>query len=157
MTVTLNRSLQVLDSFGPERLSDITSAISQDVSLLDAMVTGTVGVPQSFERPLPPQQRGFMRLESSGSATGLAALPFASVCDLVPDTCQHGGGGLDEAVFDQINQLGLGSLDCMDDELISSLHSSDSQLQEDLDSDSGLSLESSSGGPVSPGGSAALQ
>lgn len=95
-----------------------------------------------------------MRLESSGSATGLAALPFASVCDLVPDTCQHGGGGLDEAVFDQINQLGLGNLDCMDDQLMSSLHSSDSQLQEDVDSDSGLSLESSSGGPVSPGGCA---
>lgn len=97
-----------------------------------------------------------MRQESSGSALGMAALPFASVCDLVPDTCQH-GGGLDEAVFDHINQLGLGDLDCMDDQLMSSLGNSDSQLQEDVDSDSGLSLESSSGGPVSPGGWAAQQ
>lgn len=97
-----------------------------------------------------------MRLESSGSALGLAALPFASVCDLVPDAGQHGGGGgLDEAVFDHINQLGLGDMDCMDEQLMSSLDSSDSQLLEDVDSDSGLSLESSSGGPVSPGGSAA--
>lgn len=96
-----------------------------------------------------------MRQESSSSALGLTALPFASVCDLVPDACQHGGGGLDEAVFDHINQLGLGDMDCMDEPLMSSLDSSDSQLQEDVDSDSGLSLESSSGGPVSPGGSTA--
>lgn len=99
-----------------------------------------------------------MRLESSSSALGLTALPFASVCDLVPNTCQHSsGGGLDEAVFDHINQLGLGDLDCMDDQLMTSLDSSISQLQEDVDSDSGLSLESSSGGPVSPGESAAQQ
>uniref|UniRef100_A0A8C6T5I4 Nuclear factor, erythroid 2-like 3 n=1 Tax=Neogobius melanostomus TaxID=47308 RepID=A0A8C6T5I4_9GOBI len=50
------------------------------------------------------------------------------------------GGGLDEAVFEHINQLGLG-LDSMDHQLLNCL---DPQLLEDFDSDSGLSLESSS-------------
>lgn len=154
---SLFSDMDVLDSFGPERLSDITSPISQDVSLLDAMMTGAAGIPRSVGGPAPPQQRGLLRLESSGSALGLAALPFASVCDMVPDTCQHsGGGGLDEAVFDHINQLGLGgldSMDSMDEQLMRTMDRSDSQLLEDVDSDSGLSLESSSGGPISPGSS----
>lgn len=60
-------------------------------------------------------------------------------------------GCLDEAVFDHINQLGFEGLDCMDDQLMGCLESIDPQVLEDLDSDSGLSLEMSSGGPVSPG------
>lgn len=105
------------------------------------------------------QQRSLFRLESTGSshsdtspgmAPGLAALPFASVCHLTGDAASQStlDGCLDEAVFDQINQLGLESLDS---QLMGSLYSIDPQLLEDLDSDSGLSLESSSGGPVSPG------
>lgn len=159
-----------------ERLSDldtdITSAISQDVSLHDAMVTsaGVFGVaPERAEsRPVTQQQRALFRLESTGSshsdaspgmAVGLAALPFASVCNLTGNGSQDSalGGCLDEAVFDQINQLGLEGLDTMDNQLMDCLGCIDPQVLEDLDSDSGLSLESSSGGPVSPGGFKSLQ
>lgn len=140
------------------------SAISQDVSLRDAMVasTGTFGV--SLEgvesRPDTQQQRSFFRLESTGfshsdaspgMAVGLAALPFASVCNLTGNVSSQSalGGCLDEAVFDHINQLGLEGLDTI--QVMSCLQNEDPQVIKDLDSDSGLSLESSCGGPVSPG------
>ncbi|KAI3358463.1 hypothetical protein L3Q82_014886 [Scortum barcoo] len=164
--------LDDLDSLVTERLSDldtdITSAISQDVSLHDAMVTsaGVFGVAsdRAESRPGTQQQRALFRLESTGSthsdaspgmAVGLAALPFASECNLTGNVSQHStlGGCLDEAVFDQINQLGLEGLDTIDIQLMGCLESMDPQVLEDLDSDSGLSLESSSGGPVSPGSS----
>lgn len=147
--------------------TDITTAISHDVSLHDAMVTGAgaFGVPleRGEARPVAQQQqRTTFRLDSSGSlhsdvspgmALGLAALPFASVCNLTANESSQGalGGCLDEAVFDQINQLGLEGLDTMDTQLMGCLGSINPQVLEDLDSDSGLSLESSSGGPVSPG------
>lgn len=159
-----------MDSLVTDRLSDIntdiTSAISQDVSLHDAMVTnaGAFGVTleRADARPVSQQQRTLFRLESTGSsqsdassgmATGLAALPFASVCNLTSNVSSQSelGDCLDEAVFDQINQLGLEGLDTIDSQLLSGLESIDPQVLEDLDSDSGLSLESSSGGPVSPG------
>ncbi|GAA6231577.1 nuclear factor erythroid 2-related factor 1-like [Lates japonicus] len=148
--------------------TDITSAISQDVSLHDAMLNsaGTFGVAseRGEARPVTQQQRTFFRLESTGSshsdaspgmALGLAALPFASVCNLTANESSHSalGGCLDEAVFDQINQLGLEGLDSIDSHLMGCLESIDPQVLEDLDSDSGLSLESSSGGPASPGSS----
>lgn len=159
--------LDDLDSLVTERLSDlgtdIPSAISQDVSLHDAMVTRAFGVVSERvdSRPVAQQQRNLFRLESTGSlhsdpspgmAVGLAALPFASVCNLTGNVSSHSalGGCLDEAVFDQINQLGLEGLDT---QLMGSLESINPQVLEDLDSDSGLSLESSSGGPVSPGSS----
>ncbi|XP_044027006.1 nuclear factor erythroid 2-related factor 3 [Siniperca chuatsi] len=164
--------LDDLDSLVTERLSDldtdITSAISQDVSLHDAMVTsaGAFGVAseRAESRLVTQQQRTLFRLESTGSshsdaspgmAVGLAALPFASVCNLTGNVSPNStlGGCLDEAVFDQINQLGLEGLDTMDTQLMGCLESIDPQVLEDLDSDSGLSLESSSGGPVSPGSS----
>lgn len=164
--------LEELDSLVTERLSDldtdITSAISQDVSLHDAMVTsaGAFGVTseRADGRPVSQQQRTLFRLESTGSsqsdaspgmAMGLAALPFASVCNLTSNVSSQSalGGSLDEAVFDEINQLGLEGLDTMDTQLLGCLESIDPQVLEDLDSDSGLSLESSSGGPVSPGSS----
>lgn len=166
MSVT---DLDELDSLVTERLSDldtdIPSAISQDVSLHDAMVTsaGPFGVASERveSRPVTQQQRTLFRLESTGSshsdaspgmAVGLAALPFASVCNLTGNVSSHSelSGCLDEAVFDQINQLGLEGLDT---QLMGSLESINPQVLEDLDSDSGLSLESSSGGPVSPGSS----
>lgn len=165
-----------MDSLVTERLSDldtdITSAISQDVSLHDAMVTsaGAFGVAsgRAESRPVTQQQRTLFRLESTGSsqsdaspgmALGLAALPFASGCNLTGNVSTHGalGGCLDEAVFDQINQLGLEGLDTIDTQLMGCLESIDPQVLEDLDSDSGLSLESSLGGPVSPGWFKSLQ
>lgn len=130
------------------------------------MVTsaGAFGVPldRVDTRPVTQQQRSLFRLESTGSshsdaspgmALGLAALPFASVCNLNGNASSHSAlsGCLDEAVFDQINQLGLEGLDTIDSQLMGCLESIDPQVLEDLDSDSGLSLESSSGGPVSPG------
>lgn len=152
--------VQDLDSLVTD--TDIPSAISQDVSLHDAMVTRAFGVASERveSRPAAQQQRSLFRLESTGSshsdpspdmAVGLAALPFASVCNLTGNVSSHSAlsGCLDEAVFDQINQLGLEGLDT---QLMSSLEGINPQVLEDLDSDSGLSLESSSGGPVSPGG-----
>ncbi|CAN9503844.1 unnamed protein product [Ophioblennius macclurei] len=164
--------LEDLDSLVTERLSDldadIASAISQDVSLHDATVNsspafGTLSGRTEL-RTATRQQRTLLRLESTGSshsdaspgmALGLAALPFASVCNLTGDASSHGSlsGCLDEAVFDQINQLGLEGLDTIDSQLMDTLDCIDPQVLEDLDSDSGLSLESSSGGPVSPGSS----
>ncbi|XP_061838466.1 nuclear factor erythroid 2-related factor 3 [Nerophis lumbriciformis] len=153
--------LEDLDSLVTERLSDfdadVTSGISLDATLLDAMVTSS----GAFDGR---QQRSLFRQESTGSslsdaspgmALGLAALPFASVCSL------SGGGSsrnspsdcLDEAIFEQINQLGLESLDTIDSQLMGASAVLQPQALEDLDSDSGLSLESSSGGPVSPGSS----
>lgn len=140
------------------------SAISQDVSLHDAMVANMGAFGVTSERAesgrVTQQQRNYFRLESTGSshsdaspgmALGLAALPFASVCNLTGNVCASQsalGGCLDEAVFDQINQLGL---ECLDTQLMGCLQNGDPQVLEDLDSDSGLSLESSCGGPVSPG------
>ncbi|XP_071775359.1 nuclear factor erythroid 2-related factor 3 [Centroberyx gerrardi] len=162
--------LDDLDTLVTERLldidSDITSAISQDVSLRDAMVTraGAYGVtPERAEaRPVVQQQAPLFRLESinsshsdssPGMTLGSAALPFASVCNVTRNVSSHGtlGGCLDEAVFDQINLLGLEGLDTIDTQLLGGLGSIEPRVLEDPDSDSGLSLESSSGGPASPG------
>ncbi|KAM6899252.1 nuclear factor erythroid 2-related factor 3 [Xenentodon cancila] len=164
--------LDDLDSLVSDRLpdlnTDITNAISQDVSLHDAMITGTGefggASGRTGSRTLAHQQRTLLRLESTGSshsntssgmASGSTALPFTSVCNFTGDETSQSalGGCLDEAVFDQINQLGLGCLDAMNDQLMSSLGCIDPRVLEDLDSDSGLSLESSSGGPASPGSS----
>uniref|UniRef100_A0A1A8LA97 Nuclear factor (Erythroid-derived 2)-like 3 n=1 Tax=Nothobranchius pienaari TaxID=704102 RepID=A0A1A8LA97_9TELE len=164
--------LAELDSLVNERPSeldaDITNAISQDVILHDAMVTagGTFGVGSGTAeaRIVTQQRRTLLRRESTdsslsdaspGMAVGLAALPFASVCNLTGTMMSQSslGSCLDEAVFDQINQLGLESLDAIDNQLMDTLSCMDSRGLEDLDSDSGLSLESSYGGPVSPGSS----
>ncbi|KAM3858072.1 nuclear factor erythroid 2-related factor 3 [Diretmus argenteus] len=162
--------LDDLDPLIIERLSDldsdITSAISQDVSLHDAMVTraGAYGVTsgRAEARPVAQQQAPLFRLESTnashsdsspGMTLDLAALPFASVCNVTRNESSHGtlGGCLDEAVFDQINLLGLEGLDTIGTPLLHSLENMDPRILEDLDSDSGLSLESSSQGPASPG------
>lgn len=159
--------LQDLDSLVNDRLSelssDISGAISQDVSLHDAMVTNAGAFGPASEaaesRAVSRQPGTLLRLESTnsslsdslpGMAVGLAALPFASVCNLTGNLTSQSALGecLDEAVFEQINQLGLESLDTIDSQL-NYLECLDSL--EDLDSDSGLSLESSYGCPVSPG------
>ncbi|XP_071231082.1 endoplasmic reticulum membrane sensor NFE2L1-like isoform X4 [Salvelinus alpinus] len=162
-----------LDPLVPQQLSDldadISSAISQDVSLRDAMVTGSTYdmiPPRGGVRTLVARQpRGpLFQLESTnssdsspGTTTGLAALPFTTVVNGTSNgTLSHGalGGCLDEAVFDQINLLGLeGCLDNMDAQLLGNLQGIDPRVLGDLDSDSGLSLESSSRGPTSPGAS----
>uniref|UniRef100_A0A3Q3VQG2 BZIP domain-containing protein n=1 Tax=Mola mola TaxID=94237 RepID=A0A3Q3VQG2_MOLML len=146
-----------LDSLVTGQLSDIATAISRDVNLHDAMIT-SAGRGES--RQVTQQQRALFRLESTssshtdvspGMAVGLAALPFASVCNLTGNVSQHSamGGCLDEAVFEHINQLGLEAMDTVDNQLMGPLESRDPQVLEDLDSDSGLSLETSSGGPIS--------
>ncbi|KAK2921241.1 nuclear factor erythroid 2-related factor 3 [Channa argus] len=153
--------LDDLDSFVTD--TDV-SAISQDVSLQDAMVTNIgafdVTLERAVSRPVTQQQRTLLRLDSlassnSGTSPGMAALPFSSVCNLPGNVSSQTtlGGCLDEAVFDQINQLGLESLDTIDTQLMGCLQNIDPQVLEDLDSDSGLSLESSCEGPVSPGSS----
>uniref|UniRef100_H3CUY7 Nfe2 like bZIP transcription factor 3 n=1 Tax=Tetraodon nigroviridis TaxID=99883 RepID=H3CUY7_TETNG len=147
-------SVSDLDDFDlvTDHQSDISTAISQDVSLHDAMVTEA----RRFEsRPVTQQQRTLFRLESTESlyldSSQGTSLPFSLVCNLTENQLQPGVGGcLDEAVFDQINQLGFEGLDCIDDQLMGCLECVDLPVLEDLDSDSGLSLETSSGGPVSP-------
>nr|ABF22387.1 nuclear factor erythroid-derived 2-like 3 [Takifugu rubripes] len=133
--------------------SDISTALSQDVSLHDAMVSRA----RRYEsRSLTQQQRTLFQLESTDSlyldsSQGSTSHLFSSVCNLTENQSQpRTMGCLDEAVFDHINQLGFEGLDCMDDRLMGCLESIDPQVLEDLDSDSGLSLEMSSGGPVSP-------
>ncbi|RVE66882.1 hypothetical protein OJAV_G00111770 [Oryzias javanicus] len=151
----------------PDLNTDIAGAISQDVSLHDAMVTSAGMYGESSSGGTEPrtssqQQRVLLRLDSTGSsdtspemALGLAALPFASVCNMTASGTGQGAldDCLDEAVFDQINQLGLEGLETMNNQLLVSLGGIEPHALEDLDSDSGLSLESSSGGPVSPGSS----
>ncbi|XP_072303881.1 nuclear factor erythroid 2-related factor 3 isoform X2 [Eucyclogobius newberryi] len=134
--------LEDLDSLVSARLpgldTDLSSAFRGDVSLEDISLQDAMMSQPTVQQPTDPS--------SPGLAMGLAALPFASVCNFTGSSSQ----GLDEAVFDQINQLGLEGLDTMDQQFLGCL---DPQLLEDFDSDSGLSLESSSGGPVSPGSS----
>ncbi|XP_020795009.2 nuclear factor erythroid 2-related factor 3 [Boleophthalmus pectinirostris] len=138
--------LEDLDSLVGARLpdldTDLSSALQGDLSLEDLTLQDAIMSPPTTPQHTDPS--------SPGLALGLAALPFASVCNFSGGSSQGLGGGLDEAVFDQINQLGLEGLDSMDQQLLSCL---DPQLLEDFDSDSGLSLESSSGGPGSPGSS----
>ncbi|CAL8294384.1 unnamed protein product [Merluccius merluccius] len=162
--------LDDLDSLVTERLSDldpdITGAISQDVSLRDAVVAGTQAygrVPPRAEARLVARQHSTPLLlmeatnsshldSSSGMTLGLAG-PFASGYNITRNGTSHDaiGGCLDEAVFEQINLLGLGGMDAIDSHLLNCLESIDPRLLEDLDSDSGLSLESGSQGPASPG------
>lgn len=131
----------------PELDADMSSALSEDMSLPDMGLQDMSLQDALMSHPTAPQHGPSS--PSPGLALGLASLPFASVCNFTGNSSQGLGGGLDEAVFEHINQLGLG-LDTMDQQLLSCL---DPQLLEDFDSDSGLSLESSSGGPGSPGSS----
>uniref|UniRef100_A0A3Q0QX58 Nfe2 like bZIP transcription factor 3 n=1 Tax=Amphilophus citrinellus TaxID=61819 RepID=A0A3Q0QX58_AMPCI len=163
LSSTLEREVLLLSDLD----ADITSAISRDVSLHDAMLTsaGVFGLAsdRSESRTVTQQQRALFRMESTGSlnsdaspgmALGLAALPFASVCNLTGNVSSHSALGdcLDEAVFDQINQLGLEGLDTIGSQLMDCLDSIDPQVLEDMESDSGLSLEIITSSP-SPGSS----
>ncbi|KAJ3608719.1 hypothetical protein NHX12_023249, partial [Muraenolepis orangiensis] len=156
--------LDDLDSLVTERLSDlqrdITGAISQDVSLRDAVVGGTQAEARPVTRqqqPQPPlllmESTNSSHMDSSSGMTLDLAGAFASGYNVTGNRTSHDtmGGCLDEAVFDQINLLGLGGMDAIDGHLLNCLESMDPRLLEDLDSDSGLSLESGSQGPTSPG------
>ncbi|XP_018605971.2 endoplasmic reticulum membrane sensor NFE2L1-like isoform X2 [Scleropages formosus] len=134
----------------PDLVVDMSRAISHDVNLQDAMVRGG-GTGTELERGVQSEVRRVLRLESfnsshSDSALGAGGLP-PNFFALVENSTQNGtssntlSGCLDEAVFEQINLLGLG---------LEGLDTMDMQLLEGLDSDSGLSLNYSSHSPNSP-------
>lgn len=138
--------LEDLDSLVSTRLpeldTDMSSALSEDMSLHDMGLQDMTLQHGLMSDPTAPQHGPTS--PSPGLALGLASLPFSSGCNFTGNASQGMGGDLDEAVFEHINQLGL---DSMDNQLLSCL---DPQLLEDFDSDSGLSLECSSGEPSSP-------
>ncbi|XP_064205219.1 nuclear factor erythroid 2-related factor 3 [Anguilla rostrata] len=105
---------------------DISSAISQDVSLQDAMVAGGGASGAEPHSGAGGGARRVFRLESSDSSHSYGT--------------PGGSGFLDEAVFEQINLLGLEGVAEL--EGVASL--------EGRDSDSGLSLGSDSRSPASP-------
>ncbi|XP_051949027.1 endoplasmic reticulum membrane sensor NFE2L1-like isoform X1 [Xyrauchen texanus] len=149
--------LSEFDDFDSQRISDLEvdlpNPISYNVSLQDAMVTrgdSTSCRPTFSRAPL-------FRLESTNSShsdpsqSSAGALP-SSLFSLMGNSSLNEtshlqvGGYLDEAVFEQINMMDLGTidprmLDCLQGDM-------DTPWLED--SDSGLSLESSSRSPASP-------
>ncbi|XP_016370599.1 nuclear factor erythroid 2-related factor 1-like [Sinocyclocheilus rhinocerous] len=151
------------DSMVPQRMSDLEAElpnpISYDVSLQDAMVSrgdSANSRPASSRTPL-------FRLESTNSShsdpsqSSAGALPSSLFClsgnnsrnDTSPSQM---GGYLDEAVFEHINMLDLGNLDTIDPQMLDGMQGDmDTPWLED--SDSGLSLESSSRSPASPSAS----
>lgn len=158
-------------------LQDFDSLVSQHMSELDADLQNPIGFNASLQdamvnsgggyRPDPPrdgtrntthQDAGLFHIESTNSsnsdlarAGSGAILPFSLASSSYNGTSQSRMGGfLDEAVFDQINLLGLEALTSEDSELLNQLEGSiNSPLFESLDSDSGLSLESCSRSPAS--------
>ncbi|XP_073677809.1 nuclear factor erythroid 2-related factor 3 [Garra rufa] len=151
------------DSMVPQRMSDLEAElpnpISYDVSLQDAMVTGGESAnsrPASSQTPL-------FRLESTNSShsdpsqSSAGALPSSLFClsgnsSRNETSSSQMGGYLDEAVFDQINMLDLGNLGTINPQMLDGMQGDmDAQWLED--SDSGLSLESSSRSPASPSSS----
>uniref|UniRef100_A0A8B9HDF1 Nuclear factor erythroid 2-related factor 1-like n=1 Tax=Astyanax mexicanus TaxID=7994 RepID=A0A8B9HDF1_ASTMX len=162
------------DSLVPQHMSDLdvdvdlANPVSYNASLRDAMVSGGGGdyrpdPPTSGSQATPHRRASLFRLEStnsshSGTAPGAGeALPlplFSLSANSSHNETSHSrvGGYLDEAVFDQINLLGLEGLGSIDPQLLNRVETSEDSpwLEElDLDSDSGLSLESSSRSPAS--------
>ncbi|XP_052440158.1 endoplasmic reticulum membrane sensor NFE2L1 [Carassius gibelio] len=149
-----------LDSIVPQRMSDLEAElpnpISYDVSLQDAMVTGGESVnsrPASFRTPL-------FRLESTNSShsdpsqSSAGTLPSMLFSLSGNSSCNETspsqmGGYLDEAVFDHINMLDLDNLGTIDPQMLGGMQG-DMDTPWPEDSDSGLSLESSSRSPTSP-------
>ncbi|XP_016300100.1 nuclear factor erythroid 2-related factor 1-like [Sinocyclocheilus anshuiensis] len=148
------------DSMVPQRISDLEAElpnpISYDVSLQDAMVTGG----DSANRRLASSQTPLFRLESTNSShsdpsqSSAGALP-SSLFSLSGNSSRNEtspsqmGGYLDEAVFDHINMLDLDNLGTMDPQMLDGMQG-DMDTPWPEDSDSGLSLESSSRSPTSP-------
>ncbi|KAI4899827.1 hypothetical protein NFI96_016883 [Prochilodus magdalenae] len=157
------------DSLVPQNISDLDAdlpnPISYNASLQDAMVTSggdyRPDPPRGGSQPMSRQGASLFRLESTNSshsdtppgATGALLLPLFSLSgNSSHNETSHSrvGGYLDEAVFEQINLLGLEGLGSIDPQLLNRMEGSiDSPWLEDFDSDSGLSLESSSRSPAS--------
>ncbi|XP_018428982.1 PREDICTED: nuclear factor erythroid 2-related factor 3 [Nanorana parkeri] len=119
---------------------DFTEAISQDVSLQEAMYTSSNNL-RSIE-DLSQTPESFMQLNSSTVPEG--PLSMTDLTSLFPstDNCSRNStnqdllSGLDENVFDEINLMSLALEEGFDPLEVS-------QLFEEPDSDSGLSLNSS--------------
>ncbi|XP_051992241.1 endoplasmic reticulum membrane sensor NFE2L1-like isoform X1 [Xyrauchen texanus] len=152
--------LSEFDDFDSQHISDLeldlTNPISYNVSLQDAMVTrgdSTSCRPTSNRAPI-------FRLEStnsshsdpSQSSEGTLPLTLFSLtgnCSRNETSVSQVGGYLDEAVFEQINMLDLCNLGTIDPRMLDCMQGDmDTPWLED--SDSGLSLESSSRSPASP-------
>ncbi|XP_041104943.1 endoplasmic reticulum membrane sensor NFE2L1-like isoform X2 [Polyodon spathula] len=129
---------------------DISEAISQNVSLHDAAQAFRTsnGVTRN------EGSQNLLRLESTNSThvdmllsvTNLTSelFPLVENCTRNASNQNPLSGFLDEAVFDQINLMGLG---------IEGMDNMDTQILEEPDSDSGLSLNCSSSSPGSPSSS----
>ncbi len=146
-----------------QRMSDLEAElpnpISYDVSLQDAMVArgdSANSRPASSRTPL-------FRLESTNSSnsdpsqSSAGALP-SSLFSLSGNSSRNEtsplqmGGYLDEAVFDHINMLNLDNLGTINPQMLDGMQG-DMDTPWPEDSDSGLSLESSSRSPASPSAS----
>ncbi|XP_041102283.1 endoplasmic reticulum membrane sensor NFE2L1-like isoform X1 [Polyodon spathula] len=129
---------------------DISEAISQNVSLHDA----TQAFRTSSGVTRNEGSQNLLRLESTNSThvdmllsvTNLTSELFPLVENCTRNSTNQNplSGFLDEAVFDQINLMGLG---------IEGMDNMDTQILEEPDSDSGLSLNCSSRSPGSPSSS----
>ncbi|TRY65757.1 hypothetical protein DNTS_005588 [Danionella cerebrum] len=129
--------------------------ISYDVSLQDAMVTGRDAANSQSAASRAP----LFRLESINSShsdptqSSTGSFPSSLFCLSVNNSQNETspsqmGGYLDEAIFEHINMMDLGHLGTIDPQMLEDMQEdADSPWMED--SDSGLSLESSSKSPGS--------
>ncbi|MCJ8746547.1 hypothetical protein PDJAM_G00143150, partial [Pangasius djambal] len=138
--------------------------ISYNASLQDAMVSSggdyRPDPPRGGTHATPHQTPSLFNLESINASNrhtprtafgALAFPPFSSLGNSSHGTSQSRVGGyLDEAVFEQINLLGLEGLASVEGQVINGMDGSfDAPWLENLDSDSGLSLETNSRSPAS--------
>ncbi|XP_017310722.2 nuclear factor erythroid 2-related factor 3 [Ictalurus punctatus] len=138
--------------------------ISYNASLQDAMVSSGGDYrphpPGGGAHATPGQTPSLFNLEAINSSNRdaprtdfgtLALPPFSSLGNSSHGTSHSRVGGyLDEAVFEQINLLGLEGLASVEGPVLSGMDGSlDASWLEGLDSDSGLSLETNSRSPAS--------
>ncbi|KAF7691441.1 nuclear factor erythroid 2-related factor 3 [Silurus meridionalis] len=135
--------------------------ISYNVSLHDATVSNggdyRPDPPRGGGHTTPRQTPAFFSLESTNSsnrdtprAPGGAAVALPLFSSLGNGSHSRVGGYLDEAVFEQINLLGLEGLASVEEQVLNAVDGRlDAPWLEDLDSDSGLSLETDSRSPTS--------
>lgn len=151
------------DSMVPQHMSDLEAdlpnPISYDVSLQDAMVTRR----DSANCRSASSRAQLFRLESTNSSHSdpphsSAGILSSSLFCLPGNSSRNEtsssqlGGYLDEAVFEHINMLDLCNLGTIDPQMLDDMQGDmDTQWMED--SDSGLSLESSSRSIASPSSS----
>lgn len=172
-SATLEQERLELHGHWPDFLSeldDFESLVSQHMTDLDVVLQNPVSYNASLQdatvgngggyRPDPPggggqaipqQRASLFSMESTNCSRSNRHSGALSLFSSLGNSSQNGtshsrvGGFLDEAVFDQINLLGLEGLASMDSQLLNQMEgNSDSPCLEELESDSGLSLESSS-------------